>query len=96
MAAAGVELLPGDGAALVAPGAAALVGAGGTEAEGAPPAPDELELPQAALVSARAPTARVAPVRRADRVTILNVTSSKGDGLVSRGDSTEYGPPHGL
>ncbi|MDX6212210.1 MAG: hypothetical protein QOF82_1297, partial [Frankiales bacterium] len=47
----------------------------------------ELLLPQAALVSARAPTARVTPVRRADRVTILNVTSSKGDGSVRRRDS---------
>src|ERR1700712_1611797 len=80
----------------VAPGALD-VAAGGAEVgvDEVPPAPApavELLLPQAALVSAKAPTARVTPVRRADRVTILNVTSSKGDGSVRRRDPPSMAP----
>ncbi len=89
-AAAEAAALVAAATALVA-AAAALVAAALDE----PLAPDELELPQA-LVSASAPTARVVPTRRADRVTILNVTSSTGDGSVRRRDPPEYGPPQTL
>ena len=68
-AAAGVELLPGDGAALVAPGAAALVGAPGTELGAVPLAPDEL----------CAAAGRTGERERADRKGGAGTTGGQGD-----------------